>query len=105
MSRTVIVARIQPGAEREVGEIFATSDSSSLPAAIGVRERSLYSLADVYLHVVDFTSNGDPSLERARQLAGFQQISADLAPYISPYRSTWKGPQDAIAKQFYHWRA
>ena len=105
MSRTLIVARIRPGAENEVGRIFAASDDTSLPKAIGVRERSLYSLGDIYVHLVDIVGESDQSLEHARRLAGFQQISRDLAPFISQYDSNWSRPQDAVAKQFYHWRA
>lgn len=104
MSRTLIVARIRPGTEAEVGRIFAASDAGPLPAAIGVRERSLYCLDDIYVHVVDTVGETAPDLEHARALPGFQQISAELEPYISPYLSTWSGPQDAVARRFYHWR-
>lgn len=105
MTRTLIVARIRPGAEAEVGRIFAASDATDLPAEIGVQERSLYSLHDIYVHVVDFTAGVEPALERARSLPGFQQISRDLTPYISPYDPNWARPQDAVARRFYHWRA
>jgi cyclase len=105
MSRTLIVARIRPGAEPEVGRIFAASDATDLPAEIGVRERSLYSLHDVYVHVVDFATSDDRVLEHARTLPGFRQISHDLAPHISPYDPAWARPQDAVARRFYHWRA
>jgi Polyketide synthesis cyclase len=37
MSRTLIVARIRPGAEPEVGRNFATSDASDLPAESACR--------------------------------------------------------------------
>lgn len=104
MSRTLIVARIRPGTEAQVGRIFAASDATPLPAAIGVRERSLYSLDDIYVHVVDTGGEAAPDLDRARALPGFQQISLDLQPYISPYLSNWSGPQDAVARRFYHWR-
>jgi cyclase len=105
MSRTLIVARIQPGTEPEVARIFAASDASPLPAQIGVRERVLYSLGDLYVHVVDLHEDGAQALTRARELPGFRQISRDLTPYISPYLSSWSGPQDAVARPFYRWRA
>jgi cyclase len=105
MSRTLIVARIRPGAEPEVGRIFATSDATDLPVEIGVQERSLYSLHDIYIHVIDFGSSDEDPLARARALPGFKQISRDLAPYISPYDPSWARPQDAVAQRFYHWRA
>jgi cyclase len=105
MSRTLIVARIQPGAEPDVGRIFAASDATELPDEIGVQERSLYSLHDIYVHVVDFAASDEHSLERARALPGFRQISRDLTPYISPYDPAWARPQDAVARCFYRWRA
>jgi hypothetical protein len=105
MSRTLIVARIRPGTESEVGRIFAESDATDLPTEIGVQERSLYSLHDIYVHVIDFGAGSKGSLEHARALPGFQQISRDLAPFISPYDPGWTRPQDAVAQRFYHWRA
>ena len=106
MSRTIIVARIRPGTEREVARIFGASDATPLPEIIGVRQRSLYSLNDLYVHVVDIDDGDEPqpeTLERARALAGFKQVCEDLAPYISPYDSTWGRPQDAVATEFYRW--
>jgi hypothetical protein len=30
----------------------------------------------------------------------------ELSPYTSPYSpDTWRGPQDAMAKEFYRWQA
>src|SRR5687767_13343165 len=106
MNRTIIVARIQPEAERAVADVFAASDATSLPHDMGVQQRALYSLQDVYLHVIDF--HGDPAeaLRRGQDLPGFRQISSDLKPYIRPYdEQRWRTPQDAVAKQFYRWSA
>ncbi len=104
--RTVIVARIKPGTEQDVAEIFGKSDATSLPHDIGVTGRSLYTFRDVYLHVIDFDREPGPALHGARDLAGFRQISDDLRPFISPYDpETWRGPQDAVAAEFYRWRA
>lgn len=104
MTRTLIVARIRPGAEASVGRIFAESDATDLPAVLRVRERSLYSFDDIYVHVVDTAGETERTLERARSLPAFRQISRDLAPYISSYNSNWGRPQDAVATRFYHWR-
>jgi cyclase len=106
MNRTVIVARIEHGAEAEVARIFADSDATSLPVELGVRQRSLYRLGDAYIHVVEF--NGDPgaALLRGRDLPGFRQISADLNRFIRPYdEANWRSPQDAVAHEFYRWNA
>ncbi|MDP9231284.1 MAG: TcmI family type II polyketide cyclase, partial [Actinomycetota bacterium] len=48
MKRGVIVAKIKPGSEEKVAEIFANSDQSDLPRLAGVQHRSLYVLDDVY---------------------------------------------------------
>lgn len=106
MYRSIIVARIQPNAESAVAEVFANSDATSLPQELGVRRRSLYSLNDIYLHVVDFHQDPAETLRRAPDLPGFRQISTDLKPYIRAYdEENWRTPQDAVAKEFYRWDA
>ncbi len=106
MHRTIIVARIEPETEGAVADVFAASDATSLPHEIGVLQRELYSLQDIYLHVIDLKDPPGEVLRRAQKLPGFQQISADLRPYIKPYdEQRWRTPQDAVAKQFYRWSA
>ncbi len=106
MNRTIIVARIQPDAERAVANVFAASDATSLPHDLGVQHRALYSLQDIYLHVIDFSDDAAEAMRRAPELPGFKQISADLRPFIKPYdEKTWRSPQDAVANQFYRWSA
>jgi cyclase len=105
-NRTVIVARIKPDAHAAVAEVFAKSDATSLPHDLGVRQRALYSLSDVYLHVIDFATDPATALRRAPDLPAFRQISADLSAYIRPYDElTWRSPQDAVAREFYRWSA
>lgn len=102
----IIVARINANAHQDVARVFADSDATSLPHDLGVRQRSLYALADCYLHVVDFREDATRSLDRATELPGFRQISQNLRPYIRAYdEATWKKPQDAVAKEFYRWTA
>jgi cyclase len=106
MNRTIIVARIQPNAERSVADVFAASDATSLPHDLGVTQRSLYSLQDIYLHVIDFDRDPSEALRNGSQLPGFKKISEELRPYIKAYdEKTWRTPQDAVAKQFYSWSA
>jgi cyclase len=106
MNRTIIVARIQPDTERAVANVFAASDATSLPHDLGVQQRALYSLQDIYLHVIDFRQDPAQALRRAQELPGFRQISDDLKPYIRPYdEQRWRSPQDAVANQFYRWSA
>ena len=104
MNRTIIVARIQPDAERAVANVFAASDATSLPHDLGVQQRALYSLQDIYLHVIDFREDPVQAMRRAQELPGFRQISDDLKPFIKPYdEKRWRSPQDAVANQFYRW--
>jgi len=106
VNRTVIVARIEPGAESSVAKIFAESDATELPYELGVRTRSLHSLGDLYLHVIDFHGDAGEALRSGPALPGFQRISADLRAYIRPYDpETWRSPQDAVAREFYRWPA
>jgi cyclase len=103
-NRSIIVARIRHGAEPDVARIFAESDATSLPHDLGVRERSLYTLRDLYVHLVEFDESVDSAMTRAQQHPGFADISARLRPYISPYDpETWRSPRDAAARQFYSW--
>jgi cyclase len=104
--RTVIVAKIEPGRQQQVAEIFGRSDATSLPHDLGVTGRSLYALDDVYLHVIEFGADPGSALQAAHQLPAFRKISDDLRPYISPYNpATWRSPQDAVATEFYRWHA
>lgn len=104
MHRTIIVARIQPDCEPAVAQVFADSDATSLPHDLGVQRRALYSLSDVYLHVIDFRDDPAEALRRAPELPAFRKISADLSPFIRPYdEKNWRSPQDAVAREFYRW--
>jgi hypothetical protein len=97
---------MRPGDEAEIKRIFAESDSGPLPADLGVRERSLYSLGDLYLHVVEFAGEADSSMAVARDHPAVREISRKLSSFVSPYDPrTWRSPADATARQFYRWQA
>lgn len=104
---TVIVARIKPGAEPDVARVFAESDQGPLPAEMGVVGRWLYSLDDVYLHILERKeASFSEAVHRNHHKPAFSKIMDDLRPYISAYSpETWRSPQDAVAKEFYRWRA
>ncbi|MFJ6194736.1 TcmI family type II polyketide cyclase [Micromonospora sp. NPDC092111] len=106
-NRTVIVARIKPGAEPTVAQIFGESDAGPLPARMGVTGRWLYSIDDVYLHVLERTDESFAgAVEEGHDQPAFAKIMNDLSPYISAYDpETWESPLDAVAKEFYRWRA
>lgn len=106
MYRSIIVARIRPNAETSVAEVFANSDATSLPHDLGVERRSLYSLNDIYLHVIDLRNDPGETLRKAAKMPGFKEISANLRPFIHAYdEENWRKPQDAVAKEFYRWEA
>jgi cyclase len=104
VNRTLIVAKIQPGAESEVASIFGRSDATSMPYEIGVRERSLFAFHDLYFHLVDFNRDTEDAVRTAMTLPAFRAISEELDPYIAAYDpTTWRSPRDAQARCFYHW--
>ncbi len=104
MNRALIVARIAPDAQGEVARIFGESDATSLPRELGVMERSLYVLGDVYVHAVTFDRDVDEAMAVARGHEGFAEISDQLRPHIAPYDpENWRSARDAMAQRFYHW--
>jgi len=103
---TVIIGRIKPGAEPDVARIFAESDAGPLPAEMGVTGRWLYSIDDVYVHLLEQDASFAEAARHNHDKPAFAKIMEELGPYIGPYRpETWRGPKDAVAKVFYRWRA
>src|ERR1700733_6766597 len=105
MYRSLNGARIVPGSEEEIARIFGKSDETELPAVAGVTHRALYSLDDVYIHLLETTDPGPVSVERAREHPELGRVSDDLRPFVTAYRANWRGPQDAVARCFYNWDA
>ncbi|MEU1463065.1 TcmI family type II polyketide cyclase [Streptomyces sp. NPDC005727] len=106
MRSTLIVARMKPSAESDVKRIFAESDAGELPHLIGVKERRLFRFHDLYMHYMasDEDVRGPISEMKGHEL--FASVSERLSPYIAAYApETWRGPQDAMAQEFYTWRA
>jgi cyclase len=103
MYRSLIIARIRPGSERQVADVFAESDRTDLPYRVGVRRRELYVLGDCYVHVVETSRPAEPALAEAARLPGFQEVSERLRPFVEPYLPTWQGPRDAVARRIYSW--
>lgn len=101
MHRSLIVARIMPGSQTEIARIFAASDATELPRVAGVRHRSLYSLGDLYIHLLETDNTGRAAVENARRHPEFSRVSDQLSEHVTPYLATWASPQDAIAECFY----
>jgi cyclase len=106
VKRGVIVAKIKPGSEDAVAEIFAESDRSELPGLAGVTHRSLFVLDDVYIHYVEMEEDFTEAVDQVREHPLFQEISRKLDDHITPYDpETWRSPKDATAREFYTWDA
>jgi cyclase len=102
--RTLIVARLKPGGADGVARLFAESDASELPRALGVVRRHLYQFHGLYFHYVEFAGDARAAVESARGRADFQRLSDDLQDYVMAYDpATWRTPKDAMAEEFYRW--
>ncbi|WFE19952.1 TcmI family type II polyketide cyclase [Solwaraspora sp. WMMD937] len=103
---TVIVGRIKPGAEDNVARIFTESDAGTLPVEMSVTARWLYSIDDVYVHLLERSVPHTADDARIHDKPKFGKIMEELSPYIGPYnQDAWRGPVDAVAKEYYRWRA
>jgi hypothetical protein len=100
--RSVIVCRIVPGSEEKVADVFGHYDRVTRPQDLGVIGRTLLSLDDLYIHVIE--RNVDPKVSgQSRGLPAFQMIAKAIAPYVTPYPKSWKIPSDSVANEFYSW--
>jgi hypothetical protein len=103
-NRSLIVARLQPGAASDVARLFAESDTGDLPRALGVTRRHLFTYHDLYFHYVEFAGDARHSLAKTRDRTDFRRLSDELDAYVKPFDpSTWRSPQDAMAAEFYTW--
>lgn len=106
MHYTLIVARMAEEDREPVSRVWAESDATELPHLIGVRQRRLFQFHGLYFQLIG--SEQDPA-QRIQELRGhplFQDVNEGLKPYISAYDpTTWRGPADAMAKEFYSWNA
>lgn len=104
--RTLIVARMEPGEADAVAAIFAESDAGPLPRMLGVTRRSLFQFHGLYFHLVEARDAIPRALEEVRRTPQFREIDTKLSAHISAYDpTTWRGPADAMARQFYSWTA
>jgi cyclase len=106
LHRKLIVARMDPADAKEVADIFAKSDTTELPKMLGITRRALFRFHGVYLHLFESEQEISPLLAGVREHPLFTDVNTQLARYISPYDpATWRGPNDAMADEFYSWRA
>jgi hypothetical protein len=105
-NRILIVARLEDGSADEVARLFAASDRTELPHALGVRNRHLFQYRDLYFHYAEFTGAAGAAMATARERDDFRQLSDDLSSHVTPYDpATWRSPADAMARPFYTWSA
>ncbi|WNI15649.1 TcmI family type II polyketide cyclase [Actinacidiphila sp. ITFR-21] len=105
MHRSLIVARMKPGSATDIAATFAASDEGELPGLIGVTGRSLFQFGDLYLHLIEAERPPGPEVARLKDHPEFRGISDNLTAYIEAYDPrTWRGPQDAMAQEFYRWQ-
>jgi cyclase len=102
---TLIVARFDPAAKPDIAQLFGDFDATDMPERMGTLRRQLFGYHDLYFHLQDFASeDGRQAIEAARTDPRFQQISADMRPFVQAYDpQTWRSPADAMATRFYHW--
>jgi cyclase len=107
MHSTLIVARLNPGGESAVSDLFGDFDASDMPHRMGTRRRQLFGFHGLYFHLQDFDSaDGGERIQNARTDKRFVRISEELKPFIQAYDpATWRSPADAMATRFYHWEA
>jgi cyclase len=104
--RTLIVARMDPGDEPAVADIFTNSDAGELPRLLNVASRDLFSFHGLYFHLIETTGDLGTALPDIRENPLFIDIDSRLARYVTAYDPpTWRSPRDAMARHFYHWTA
>lgn len=104
MSRTLIVARMDPAHAPNVAKLFEESDSTELPHLIGVSRRTLFTFHDLYFHLVEAGDDLPQRLQAARGNPLYADLNQKLSQYITPYSPDWREPKDAMAAAFYSWR-
>lgn len=105
MNRLLVVGRIDPAAQPRIAEIFTESDATELPAITGTRHRSLYRLADLFVHLIETEPGAPPPFVAAQGHPLFVEVGRRLAEHVSPYLPSMVSPSDAVATCFYGWDA
>ena len=105
---TVIVQRMKPGSEEDIARVFTESDSGDLPLETGVTGRWLYSMEDVFVHLLeqDPVKAAAVRANHESHRPAFAKIMQDLSPYVGPYDpAKWQTPRDSVARVFHRWQA
>ncbi|MGP4088699.1 MULTISPECIES: TcmI family type II polyketide cyclase [unclassified Streptomyces] len=106
MQYTLIVARMAPEDSGVVSDIWAESDATELPHLVGVKHRRLFQFHGLYFQLIGSEGDIGGRIEEVRGHHLFQDVNEKLKPHIAAYDPvTWRGPADAMAKEFYSWNA
>lgn len=106
MQYTLIVARIAPEDTGRVADVWSESDATELPHLVGVKHRRLFQFHGLYFQLIGSEERLGDRIEEVRGHHLFQDVNEKLKPHISAYDPlTWRGPADAMAKEFYSWNA
>jgi cyclase len=106
MQYTLIVARMAPEDGERVSGIWAESDATELPHLVGVAHRRLFQFHGLYFQLIGSEEAIGERIEGVRGNPLFQDVNQKLKPYINAYDPlTWRGPSDAMAREFYSWNA
>jgi hypothetical protein len=88
----------------EVSRLFADSDATDIPQAMGTLRRQIFLWRGIYLHIQDFGEPDAIKVISAVWTEGdprFLQLVDDLTQVIPPY-----DPEgNSLATRFYHWAA
>ncbi len=105
---TVIIQRMKPDAQPDIAGVFAESDAGPMPIETGVTGRWLYSIDDVFVHLLEQDKVKAAAVRQNHEShrPAFARIMTDLSPYLSPYQPDhWQTPRDSAANVFYRWEA
>jgi cyclase len=105
---TVIIQRMTPGAEEDIARVFAESDAGALPIETGVTGRWLFSIDDVFVHLLEQDVEKAVAVRQNHESLrpAFARVMEQLSPYLSPYApDRWQTPRDSVATTFYRWDA
>jgi cyclase len=106
MQYTLIVARMAPEDSDRVAGIWGESDATDLPHLVGVKHRRLFRFHGLYFQLIGAEQPLDDRIDEVRGHPLFQDVNEKLKPHIRAYDpQTWRGPRDAMAKEFYTWNA
>lgn len=106
MQYTLIVARMKPEDTGRVADVWAESDATDLPHLVGVKQRRLFQYQGLYFQLIGSEERIGGRIDEIRGHELFQDVNEKLKPHIAAYDPlTWRGPADAMAKEFYSWNA